>query len=258
MHGWPEFKAAILERTGIDLNAYKERQMLRRIRTLISMRGADDFASYLDLITGDPDCYREFLERITINVSEFFRNPEHFRELREQYLPLLLTDRRQLKIWSAGCATGEEPYSLAMLVAEDIPGQVIQVLATDLDKEVLEEAKTGRYPAARLKNIPADLRDRYFSPEGDSYVVRPALKLRVRFQRHDLLRDPYDANFDLILCRNVVIYFTEEAKAILYARFAKALRPGGILFTGATEQIFQPQQYGLQSIAPFFYRRPES
>lgn len=256
MEGWPEFKAAVLKRTGIDLNAYKERQMLRRISTLMSLRGAEDFRAYLGLLQRDPDCLREFIERLTINVSEFFRNPERFQELQERYLPQLLTGRLQLKTWSAGCAAGEEAYSLAILLAENVPGQIMPVLATDLDREALAEAAAGRYPAGRLKNAPADLKERYFISEGDHYTVRPALKSRVRFQRHDLLRDPYDSGFDLILCRNVVIYFTEEAKEKLYSRFASALRPGGILFTGATEQIFQPQSYGLKPIAPFFYQRP--
>lgn len=258
MQGWPEFKAAILRRTGIDLNAYKERQMLRRIRTLMSARGADNFVAYLSMLDRNPDCMHEFLERITINVSEFFRNPERFQELQERFFPLLLAGgRRQLKIWSAGCAAGEEPYSLAIMLAENVPNQVIPVLATDLDKEALKEAKTGRYPAARLKNIPPDLKQRYFNLEDGLYAVNPWLKSKVRFQRHDLLRDPYDNDFDLILCRNVVIYFTEEAKEALYTRFAQALRPGGILFTGATEQIFQPQHYGLKSVAPFFYQQPK-
>jgi chemotaxis protein methyltransferase CheR len=258
MQGWPEFKAAILKRTGIDLNAYKERQMLRRISTLMSMRGVDDFASYLRLLDNDPDCLREFLERITINVSEFFRNPERFKELTERYFPLLLAGgRRQLKVWSAGCAAGEEAYSLAILLLENVPGQLLPVLATDLDKEALKEAEAGRYPSARLKNVPPELKQRYFIVDGDFYTVRPTVKALVKFQRHDLLRDPYDTDFDLILCRNVVIYFTEETKETLYTRFARALRPGGILFTGATEQIFQPQRYGFKSIAPFFYQRLE-
>lgn len=264
MEGWPEFKAAILKRTGIDLNAYRERQMLRRITTLMASHGLSDFVSYLRLLSHDPAAYRQFLERITINVSELFRNPERFAELRERFLPELLAGaapaggRPQLKTWSAGCAAGEEPYSLAILLAENVPGQDLPVLATDIDAEVLKEAEAGRYPAARLKNVPLDLRRRYFTQEGDFFTVRPSLRARVRFQRHDLLRDPYPQGLDLILCRNVVIYFTEEAKETLYLRFAQALRPGGILFTGATEQIFQPQRYGLRSVAPFFYQRTDS
>lgn len=258
MLGWPEFKAAILKRTGIDLNAYKEAQMLRRISALMAGRGAADFVAYLRLLDKDPTAYREFLERITINVSEFFRNPERFQELNDRFLPELLDMAcgRQLKTWSAGCAAGEEAYSLAILLMEEAPGKSLPVLATDLDVEALKEAEAGRYPAARLKNVPLPLRERYFEQDGDFLVVRPFLRSRVRFRQHDLLRDPYEEGFDLILCRNVVIYFTEQAKELLYARFARALRPGGILFTGATEQIFQPQRYGLHSVAPFFYQRP--
>lgn len=262
MEGWPEFKAAILKRTGIDLSAYKERQMLRRITTLMTSHGISDFASYLRLLGKDQAAYHEFLEHITINVSEFFRNPERFAELKERFLPELLARAGgaagggyQLKTWSAGCAAGEEAYSLAILLLEAAPGRSLPVLATDIDANALREAEAGRYPAARLKNVPPDVLERYFTREGDLYIVRPALRARVHFRRHDLLRDPYEENFDLILCRNVVIYFTEEAKEKLYARFARALRPGGILFTGSTEQIFQPQRYGLRSVAPFFYER---
>jgi len=258
MQGWPEFKASILKRTGIDLNAYKERQMLRRINTLKTLRGADSFEAYLRLLEQDPDCLREFLERLTINVSEFFRNPERFDELKNRYLPQLLVGRLQLKTWSAGSAAGEEAYSLAILLAENVPGQIMPVLATDLDQEALAAAAIGRYPAERLKNVPAKLKQRYFTFEDGYYEVRPELKSKVRFKRHDLLRDAYDSDFDLILCRNVVIYFTEQAKERLYQRFARALRPGGILFTGATEQIFKPASYGLEPMAPFFYRRPKN
>ncbi|MGI6603864.1 MAG: protein-glutamate O-methyltransferase CheR [Firmicutes bacterium] len=264
MQGWSEFKAVILKRTGIDLNAYKERQMLRRLTSLMASRGVEDFGSYLRLLSQDPKALREFMERLTINVSEFFRNPERFQELRERFLPKLLKDAsgavgdrgvRQLRTWSAGCAAGEEAYSLAILLADTVPGQRLPVLATDLDADALKEAAIGRYPAARLKNVPPHLQKRYFEQDGDFFTVRPELRDRVRFRRHDLLRDPYEGDFDLILCRNVVIYFTEEAKDLLYKRFAAALRPGGILFTGATEQIFQPQRYGLQLVAPFFYQR---
>ncbi|MDI3538116.1 MAG: chemotaxis protein methyltransferase CheR [Bacillota bacterium] len=262
MEGWPEFKAAILKRTGIDLSAYKERQMLRRITTLMTSHGISDFSSYLRLLGKDQAAYQEFLEHITINVSEFFRNPERFEELRERFLPELLSRAggasgtgHQLKTWSAGCAAGEEAYSLAILLLEAAPGRSLPVLATDIDANVLREAEAGRYPASRLKNVPPPVLERYFTQEGDFYTVRPVLRARVHFRRHDLLRDPFEENFDLILCRNVVIYFTEEAKEKLYARFARALRPGGILFTGSTEQIFQPQRYGLRSIAPFFYER---
>ena len=113
---------------------------------------------------------QEFIERLTINVSEFFRNPERFQELQERYLPQLLTGRLQLKTWSAGCAAGEEAYSLAILLAENVPGQIMPVLATDLDREALAEAAAGRYPAGRLKNAPADLKERYFISEGDHYT----------------------------------------------------------------------------------------
>ncbi|HKM38778.1 MAG TPA: protein-glutamate O-methyltransferase CheR [bacterium] len=256
MQGWPEFKAAILKRTGIDLNAYKERQMFRRISTLMSLRGADSFQGYLNMLQRNPDCMQQFLERLTINVSEFFRNPERFRELKERYLPQLLEGRQQIKAWSAGSAAGEEPYSVAIMLAENVTGQRTPVLATDLDQEALAEAMAGKYPADRLNNVPEDIKRRYFTFKGDFYLVRPQLKSKVRFKRHDLLRDPYESGFDLILCRNVVIYFTEQAKQKIYTRFAQALRPGGILFTGATEQIFQPGNYGLEPVAPFFYRRP--
>jgi chemotaxis protein methyltransferase CheR len=163
---------------------------------------------------------------------------------------------RGLSVWSAGCSYGAEPYSLRM-VLDDMGWRTgVSILATDIDQGVLARAQAGCFAAEDLRNVPAAWRERYFTPEGEGFQVRPTLKQGVTFRRHDLLRDTYPQQVDLILCRNVVIYFTEEAKARLFETMCQALRPGGFLFIGSTERIADAARLGLVSREAFIYQRP--
>jgi len=253
--GYEEFIDRVYRKTGINLKAYKRPQMERRINTLMRSIGVEDYVEYLRVLDHDQVHCRKFIDHLTINVSEFLRNPPQWRVLETTILPLLLRENPKLKIWSAGCSTGEEPYSLAILLSEAAPHNNWRILATDLDRKVLEKAEEGIYNSKALVNIDNRLRAKYFDQSGDSFQVKSSLKLGVRFARHDLLRDDYQPNLDLILCRNVVIYFTEETKTKLYQRFHQALRKGGVLFTGSTEQIFQAKELGFHSPASFFYQK---
>ncbi|MDI6870690.1 MAG: protein-glutamate O-methyltransferase CheR [Bacillota bacterium] len=255
---YEEFKRRILELTGLDLSSYKQRQMQRRINSLMESLKVPTYRQYFQLLQADPVRYEEFLKRITINVSEFFRNPERFADLEQKYLPQLLAKRRPLKVWSAGCSTGPEPYSLAILLLDLAPGLPHRVLATDIDKAVLEKAKAGVYQASELKNVSPARLARYFDQVGEAYRVKDEVKAIVDIRRHNLLTDPFDRNFDLILCRNVVIYFTEDAKHLLYQKFYQALAPGGFFLVGGTEPILRYREYGYEAIGPTFYRRPET
>ena len=228
---WELFKQKLKAKTEIDLDLYKEPQMKRRINNLITRAGYKECSEYFDHVCGNKDDFAAFIEYLTINVSEFFRTPEKFGKLETDVIPDLLKRSSKLNIWSAGCSIGAEPYSLAIIMKEMTPGTRHRILASDLDIEILAKAKRGVYTADEIKSM-------------------------IEFKRHNLLQDKFETGFDLILCRNVVIYFTDEAKEQLYRHFFEALKPGGILFVGATESILNFRKMGYTSFQPFFYQRP--
>jgi len=243
--------------TSIDLSLYKEHQMRRRLNTLRLRRGFDSFAEYFKALTRDEKLLGEFLDRVTINVSEFWRNAVRWQTLRDRFLPGLVKRSSRFKAWSAACSTGEEPYTLAMILDGMGALDRTSILATDIDEGALSKARRGVYPERSLREVPPHLVQRYFTRENDMYLVSEKLRRAVRFEKHNLLLDPFGDGYDLIICRNVIIYFTEEAKRSLYENLARALSPGGILFVGSTEQIFYPDRYGLKSVETFFYRKTE-
>ncbi|MHB9145936.1 MAG: CheR family methyltransferase [Symbiobacteriia bacterium] len=253
--GFTLFSRKVKDLTGIDLSRYKSNQMERRLGTMMRRIGVDGYVGYARLIERDAAALKELKDFITINVSEFFRNPEKFDDLRDKIFPALLKQSPRLSIWSAGCSNGGEPYSMAMILEEMTPGVAHRILATDLDEEILKAAKAGRYPERDIKNVDEVRRHRHFSPSGEAWQVKPALQNRVEFKQHNLLKDPFGVGFDLIVCRNVVIYFTEETKDELYRRFHAALRPGGVLFVGGTESILRARELGFVPMAPFFYQK---
>jgi chemotaxis protein methyltransferase CheR len=253
---YDRFVELVYRKTGIPLHKYKRPQMERRLSSLCSKHGFSNFQSYFQAIDKDEKLLAEFLDRMTINVSEFFRNPGRWEVICGRVIPELLKKRRRLKIWSAACSTGEEPYTIAMIVKQFLPLKDVQILATDIDARALETAKKGIYHKRSLQSIPAPFIHESFREAGEQfYEIVPELKKAVTFQRHNLLEDPFGQDFDLIVCRNVMIYFTEEAKVDLYRRFSEALRPQGILFVGSTEQIFNPAEYGLKSFDTFMYQK---
>jgi len=254
---WAEFKRKLKSKTDIDLDLYKEPQMKRRIGNLVTRSSAKSFVEYFDTVAKDKDEFAEFIEYLTINVSEFYRTPDKFAKLETDVIPDLLKRSPKLNIWSAGCSIGAEPYSLSMIMKEMTPGKRHRILATDLDIEILAKAKKGVYMENEIKSLSPERRQKYFDKLPDNkYAVKEDIKSCIEFKRHNLLKDPFEKDFDLILCRNVVIYFTEEAKDQLYTRFFGALKPGGILFVGATEAISNFRKMGYTSYQPFFYQRP--
>ena len=250
-----QFIARIKRKTDIDLSQYKEAQMKRRLTTLRTKNGFSTFEQYYQAIEQNKALMNEFLDRMTINVSEFWRNPTRWEVLKSRFLPAMLAENPKLKIWSAACSTGEEPYTIAMILSElDALGRA-SLVATDLDNGVLEKAREGSYLERSLRDVPANCRAKYFKAADGAFLVSDTLKKAIQFKQGNLLHDTFDKGFDLIVCRNVMIYFTEEAKHGLYHKFASALKPGGILFVGSTEQIFSPGQYGLETADTFFYRK---
>ncbi|KOS69160.1 chemotaxis protein CheR [Lysinibacillus contaminans] len=255
MSDYVQFIEGIKRKTGIDLALYKEAQMKRRLTSLYEKKGYRDFVDFLRALEQDRDLMNEFLDRMTINVSEFYRNGKRWEVLEKKILPKLLQTNKRLKIWSAACSTGEEPYSLVMVLSQLVPLSQIQVIATDLDENVIQKAKLGLYPERSLAEVPKDIQAKYFEKEGNFFKVKDEIKRCVTFKKHNLLKDNYESNFDLIVCRNVMIYFTEEAKDQIYANFSKSLRKDGILFVGSTEQIFNPSRYNFEVEDTFFYRK---
>ena len=249
------FRRKVTALTGIDLGLYKSQQMQRRIKNLLDKAGAPTFTHYGGLLERDPEELKRFCDYIMINVSEFFRNPEKFDELEEDILPSLLRRSPNLSIWSAGASNGAEIYSVAMILDEIAPRGYHRFLATDIDSGAIAQALAGVYGPQDVKNVSSARLAKYFTFEGSAYTVSPKIKSKVQFKMHNLLADRFDRGFDLILCRNVVIYFTDEAKNTLYVKFRESLKDDGILFIGGTETILNAREIGFLPTSSFFYRR---
>ena len=250
-------KKEVMKLASIDLNAYKEKQMKRRIDTLIGKHKIEGYDKYVQGLKTDKELFDEFVNYITINVSEFYRNPEQWKLLDEQVIPELISKfGKNLKIWSAACSTGDEPYSLVMALSRHLPLNNIKIYATDLDKQVIAKAKLGLYADKSIVSVPADLKKKYFTQVGPSYKISKEIMDRVEFKEHNLLKDSYPTNYHMIVCRNVLIYFTDEAKEEVFKKFCKSLSRGGVLFIGSTEQIINYKEIGYERMNSFFYQKP--
>jgi len=244
------------KKNGIDLTGYKPHRVKRRIEILIKKYGLRSYRDYMKLLETSDKAMNEFQDKLTINVTEFFRNPEKWWQLRDKILPELLEmSGRNFKAWSAGCSSGEEPYSLAILLEELKAPPNVRILATDIDSSILAQAIRGVYEERSMVNTPKEYIEKYFEIRDGKYYVKPVVKIRVNFKKHNLLQDPFEKNFDLIICRNVVIYFEMDAKRELYRKFSESLKKNGVLFVGSTERIFNYKEIGLEPIMPFFYRK---
>lgn len=252
---YSQFISRINKKLGIDLSLYKEAQMKRRITSLRNKRGYRDFSSYYRALEDDETLLKEFTERLTINVSEFYRNPKRWEVLENVIIPHLTKNTNKITIWSAACSTGEEPFSIAMLLSEAFPNIQPTIIATDIDDSVLKQAKQGVYQEQSLKNLSSHYKKTFFTYENNLYHVKDSVKRQVTFRKHNLLADAYPKNVDLLICRNVLIYFTDQAKELIYQKFSSSLNDQGILFVGSTEQIFNAEKYDLKLAETFFYQK---
>lgn len=246
---------AVRRRLGLELAHYKREQMERRLKAYAVQHGYRDLAGLAQALGAEPQLGGEVLSYLTIHVSEFFRDPNFFSHLKELVAALPQSTGKPLQVWSAGCSIGAEAYSLAMLLLEERGPDGARILASDIDERSLERARRGVYREDELKKVDAARLRRYFVQEGSDFTVREDLRRQITFRHHDLLRDPYPAEQDIILFRNVAIYFTEDAKAQVLAGLARALAPQGLLMVGATEAILRPLELGLRQVRPFFFAR---
>jgi chemotaxis protein methyltransferase CheR len=240
---------------GINFNDYKQDQLTRRMLMLIDQRKLKSFGELCDLVLKDREAREWFLDRLAINVTEVFRNPEHWVHLEHYMRTELLSAGKPLKVWSAGCSTGAEAYSLASILDVHAPKKPHRIVCTDIDAAAMQQAQEGVLFGTEFRDVPKEYQ-KYFSKTPRGAAVSDELKKYLTFQRHNLLADSYGTGYDLIVCRNVLIYFVEEAKEQIFRRFYGALRPGGYLFIGGSERIFNPKEIGFECPKPYFYQKP--
>jgi two-component system, chemotaxis family, CheB/CheR fusion protein len=229
---------------GFDFMAYKRSTLARRIDKRMAAINVHNYADYLDYLEVHPDEFGSLFNAILINVTSFFRDPDTFEYLRSEVVPALLQKKgphESIRVWSAGCASGEECYSIAMVLAESLgPDQFrdrIKIYATDVDEEELAIARLGSYGERQMEDVSEDLRARYFDGNGTRWVFKKDYRRNVIFGRHDLLDDAPISRVDLLVCRNTLMYFNHEAQSRIVNRFHFALRDGGVLVLGRAEML---------------------
>jgi len=250
-----DFHKWIHKELGINLLAYKPEQLNRRINSLMGRIGVKTLEEYTVLIKKDEVQRQKFLDFITINVTEFFRNPELYGDLEEILKNELLLKGNQLKIWSAACSIGCEPYTLGIILNKLNKNRKHNIIATDIDNTILTRAKIGEYGSTEMKNVSAHDLAEYFTEKDGKFYINSNIKSMVTFKKHDLILGSYEKDFDLILCRNVVIYFNNDIKNEIYKKFSESLKKGGLLFVGATESIYNYKEYGFEKASTFIYRK---
>jgi two-component system CheB/CheR fusion protein len=239
-----------LKRTrGFDFTAYKRPSLMRRIEKRMQAVSIAGFADYMDYLEVHPDEFAQLFNNILINVTGFFRDESAWDLLRETVIPALIGDpasNQPVRIWSAGCASGEETYSVAMLLADALGRDAfrdrVKIYATDVDDHALGQARTASYTERQVQPVPPAFLERYFARENDRFVFDKDLRRSVIFGRHDLIQDAPISRVNLLLCRNTLMYFNTEAQNRILARFHFALCPDGVLFLGKAEMLFTYSQ----------------
>src|SRR5579884_3325867 len=229
---------------GFDFTGYKRPSLQRRFEKRMQAARVESFSDYRAFLEHHPDEFIDLFNTILINVTAFFRDGSTWDYLRNEVIPRIVDEsagQPGIRVWSTGCATGEEAYSLAMSFAETMPADAfrerVKIYATDVDEEALSDGRHGIYPASRLDNVPDDLKDRYFERIEQRYAVKPELRRSVIFGRHDVVQDPPISRIDLLTSRNTLVYFTPDAQTRILANFHFALREGGFLFLGKSEMM---------------------
>ncbi len=251
-----DFCEGIRRLCAIDLLQYRRGQMERRIRSFATTRGTSELGDYLAVLKCDASELDRFLDRVTINVSQLWRHPEQWRVLADTVLPELATTGH-VRAWSAGCSYGAEAFTLAAVCKAVVPKAKVTITGVDIDGRMIERARAGVFSEADARGVaPGDM-EKWFTKQSDgTWQALPELRALTRFEVGDLLRmQPRPGSFDLVMCRNTVIYFTDQVRDALHGRLATALRPGGYLVVGATERVCDPPGIGLTPTHPFTYRK---
>jgi chemotaxis protein methyltransferase CheR len=265
-----QYSQLVYQQCGINLHEGKRELLQARLNKRLRATGVQSYQDYYRLITS-PNNQAEiiqFLDCISTNLTYFFREPKHFEFLEQVALPELLAHKRnardmRIRLWSAACSTGEEPYSLAMSILSQLKEaerRDFRILATDISTRVLDVARKGLYPKDRVEKVPGALRQKFFQRcngnDGEPYYeVVPALKQSVAFRRLNLKEPyPFSGPFDYIFCRNVMIYFDKQTQQDLIQKMAGYLSPGGYLFVGHSESL-TGLQHPLQYVRPSVYRK---
>jgi len=244
---------------GFNLDIYKDKCIRRRIAIRVRAthcRSAEEYGELLRRKSDEPDL---LLKVLTIHVSQFFRNPPTFEKLKNEIIPYLIErrdteGRERLTFWSVGCSSGEEPYSLALILRETFPKEAakerVAILATDVNANILEAARLGMYGEERLVEVPLPCRDRWFREQGGKYCLKQEIKEMVDFEKRDLSDRETFQQCDLILCRNVLIYFERRHQERILNGFADVLGRGGILVMGKSETLFGAIRSRFQTVCP--------
>lgn len=237
----------VLVDRGLDLGQYRERYVERRVAVRLNILGLTTYPRYAAYLDEHPEEYMHLLDALTINVTQFFRDAPTYAALRTHVIPGILElkarrKQRLVRVWSAGCATGEEPYSLAMLLLDGIrmartDFALPTVIATDIDEKALAIARRGEYPVRELAQIPVSARNRYVQVDGDTFRIRPEVTQIIRFRYLNLFEDEKMTGIDLVVCRNVFIYFNHEDQQRMIEAFWASLARGGYLVLGRSERL---------------------
>lgn len=251
-----EFKLRVAPLIGFNLAGFKQKQLERRLNALLIQVGVCSLRDYYAYLLDAPGRVQQLINGLTINVSEFFRDPDRFESLARVVLPELLSRFDRLRIWSAGCSMGAELYSVGMILEELGALDRCELLGTDLDSQIVQRAREGLYQPSEVRELSAERLEHYFDVDGGQYRFRGEhIRARCAFGVHNLFQDPIEPGWHLIMCRNVVIYFTDEQKKQLFQSFHQVLEPGGVYFVGRSERILEYQKFGYRMPAPYFYQR---
>jgi len=244
--GFLSLKRLIRERLSLDCDQYKDGYLQRRFAVRMRERGVSGYEAYASVLKRDPGEYDDLMRDLTINVTQFFRDPPVFKALEEAILPLLIYDKvsrgeASIRVWSAGCSSGEEPYSICILLrellGEEFENFSLTMVGSDIDEEILESAREAIYLPRQVVNVPRPYLERHFTLQDGRYHLGEEIRSMVKFRNIDLFTRTAGSHFDLVLCRNVVIYFTREMQERLYMRFHSSLREGGYFVMGNTETL---------------------
>lgn len=249
------FCEGIRDLCAIDLLKYKRGQMERRVRAFAERNGHAGLGPYLEALSCDARVLDDFLDRVTINVSNLWRNPEQWDNLERTLVPELAANG-SFNAWSAGCSYGAEAYTLAAICKMAAPRATARIKGTDIDRRAIDHARRGEFTAEDIRTAPPHALERFFVHDEPHWRPTDELRRLVSFEVADLLNMSFPSEvYDLVLCRNTVIYFNEDVRDLLHARLTGSLRDGGVLVVGSSERVSAPDTIGLKSIAHFTYRK---